>query len=342
MSPQTAAHRTPLARPTLIPGLRVLWRGRRRIQLGVDPARAVVLELPEPATARVLDLLDGTRSERTVLAQARRHGIAEHDARAMIDELHAAGLVVSAQTLLPSQLPDPLRRRLADEAAALGLRRDDGAATPAQVLRRRGTARVAVTGGGPLAAPVAVTLAKSGIGHVAPMLECPTAAQEAATAIARHAPGARTAPLRRREITFAVQVGDARPAVLVAAGYARLAHLVIAVRDGTVVVGPLVPPAGAPCLNCIDLHRRDLDPEWPAIAAQLAAAPATAPCTATTALTATGLAAGEVLSWVDGNAPMTLGASVEINGSGRLRQRSWPPHRRCPCVRRSRRGTMVR
>jgi hypothetical protein len=344
MSPDTAVRRQPLARPTLIPGLRVVWRSRRRLQLGVDPARAVVLELPEPGAARVLDLLNGTRSERTVLAEAkRRYGIPEQDTSAMLEALHAAGLVVSAQSLLPPQFPDPVRQRLADEAAALGLRWSTGAATPAQILRRRAAARVAVTGSGPLAASVATTLAQAGIGHVAPMLDLAAEAREVASTIARQAPGTSTAALRRHEITFAVQVGDARPAVLAAAGYARrrLAHLVLTVRDGTVVVGPLVPPSGAPCLNCVDLHRRDLDPEWPAIAAQLAGSPATAPCAAATALIATGLAAGEVLGWVDGTVPTTVGASVEVNGSGGLRRRSWPPHPCCPCVRRSRRGTMV-
>ncbi|MGH3681909.1 MAG: hypothetical protein ACRDT2_16870, partial [Natronosporangium sp.] len=62
----TTAGPQPLARPTLLPGLRRIWRDRHRLQLGVDPARAVTLQLPEPGTARLLDLLDGTRSERTV------------------------------------------------------------------------------------------------------------------------------------------------------------------------------------------------------------------------------------------------------------------------------------
>jgi bacteriocin biosynthesis cyclodehydratase domain-containing protein len=343
--PPTAIRRPALARPTLIPGLRLLWRSRRRLQLGVDPARAVVLELPEPGTARLLDLLDGTRSERTVLAHARRYGIAEPDARAMIDSLHAAGLVVSAQSLLPHQFPDPVRRRLASEAAALSLRRTRGTATAAQILRQRAAARVAVTGGGPLAGPVAAGLARAGVGHVAPMLDRTAEAEDAAATIARQAPGARTAALRRREVTFAVQVGDAGPAAVAAAGYAgrRLPHLVMTVRDAAVVVGPLVPPAGSPCLNCLDLHRQDRDPEWPTVAAQLAApAPHPAPCAAATALIATGLAVSEVLSWIDGTRPATLGASVEITASGRMRQRSWPPHPGCHCLRRSRRGTMAR
>lgn len=76
-----------LARPTLLPGLRRLWRSRHSLQLGTDPGRAVVLELPDAGAARLLDLLDGTRSERAVLAEAGRHRIREGDARAVLAAL---------------------------------------------------------------------------------------------------------------------------------------------------------------------------------------------------------------------------------------------------------------
>jgi bacteriocin biosynthesis cyclodehydratase domain-containing protein len=317
-----------------------------------------VLELPDAAAARLLDLLDGTRSERAVVAAARRYGVREGDARALLEILRTAGLVVGAQTLLPAHLPEPVRRRLADEAAALALRGTDAPATPAQILRRRAAARVVVAGRGRLAAPVALALAQAGVGHVSPEPAAgppagypaglpaasagPPAAPPAgppddgrlAEAIARAAPGTRTGPLRRRDTTFVVEVGPRGPANLVAAGYAgrRLAHLSLAVRDGAALVGPLVPPTGAPCLNCLDLHRADRDPGWPQLAAQLVA-PAAEPCAAATLLSAAALAAGEVLSWLDGGRPATLGAIIEVTAPGRLRRRSWAPHPHCPCVR---------
>ena len=55
--------RTLAIRPTLLPGLRRLWRDPHRLQLGTGPGRAVILELHRPGRARVLDLLDGTRTE---------------------------------------------------------------------------------------------------------------------------------------------------------------------------------------------------------------------------------------------------------------------------------------
>lgn len=46
-------------------------------------------------------------------------------------------------------------------------------------------------------------------------------------------------------------------------------HLPVVFGDRGVVVGPLVRPGRGPCVRCVDLHRTDADPMWPALAAQL-------------------------------------------------------------------------
>lgn len=51
-------------------------------------------------------------------------------------------------------------------------------------------------------------------------------------------------------------------------------HLAVIFGDAGVTVGPFVRPGEGPCLRCIDLHRRDDDPAWPALAAQLHTRPA--------------------------------------------------------------------
>lgn len=48
-----------------------------------------------------------------------------------------------------------------------------------------------------------------------------------------------------------------------------VAHLPVVFGDGGVTVGPSVVPGRGPCVRCLDLHRRDADPAWPAMAAQL-------------------------------------------------------------------------
>jgi bacteriocin biosynthesis cyclodehydratase domain-containing protein len=227
----------------------------------------------------------------------------------------------------------------------------------ADILRRRLAAHVLITGAGHLAVPIAAILASAGIGHIDPDLRGLTQLADAspagllpsdadrprgvaaAEAVRRAAPDVDLAPLRRRDATFAVLVGFAAPAALTALAYGtrRLAHLAVAVRDGVVVVGPLVRPGRSPCLNCLDLHRVDRDPAWSVVAAQLSDGPdAAEPIAATTALAAAAYAAAEVLTHIDGGQPTTLGATVEIAGPDRASRRSWVPHPRCGCRRRVR------
>ncbi|HET8640994.1 MAG TPA: PqqD family protein [Pseudonocardiaceae bacterium] len=358
----------------LLPGIAALWRGPRTLQLGLDPQRAVVLELGNPATARLLPLLDGAWTEPAIFAEAARCGVDEADARALLETLRGRGLVVAAHALLPSSMPERMRGRLGGEAAALALRGPDAPGTPAAILRRRASAGVKITGRGRLALPIAVALAAAGIGHLDPRLDGRLEPGEPATgglaadqvrrsreqatveAIGRVAPGTRVGPLRRVDTSFVVQVGTTAPARLHAVAYRqhRLAHLAVTMRDGTAVVGPLVPPRGGPCLNCVELHRRDRDPAWPSLAAQLATPPTAAlasagpasparpgdgvseACPATTAFVAAGYAAAEVLRYLDGESPQTLGVTVEISAAGVDRRRSWSAHPECDCVGRRR------
>lgn len=346
-------NRATFLRPTLLPGLTRLWRDRHTLQLGLDPGRAVLLEVANPRVVRLLDLLDGAHSERHILDHATRLHVHRDDARSLLETLRRAGLVVPAHTLLPANLAEPDRARLADEAEALALGAADLPGTPAQVLRRRRAARVVVTGTGRLGGPVAVALAQAGVGHVHVDLTGRVrpadlagtgflpedvgrhTADAVADAIARSAPGTLTRPVRRRRADLVVQLGSDRPAGLLAAGYARRRqpHLLVGLRDGVPVVGPLVRPPAGPCLNCLDLHRVDRDPAWPGLAAQLATEDPTRACGLATLLAAVAFATAEALGHLDGGTPETIGAAVEISGAGRFRRRVWPPHPGCDCAR---------
>jgi bacteriocin biosynthesis cyclodehydratase domain-containing protein len=353
----------------LLPGLVPLWRGPRSLQFGLDPRRAVILDLPNPAAAAVLGLLDGRRTEAGVLATAQRRGIDRDDARALLDTLRRHKLVAAAHTWLPAAAGERAAQ-LAGELGALALTRTDGArVSPADLLRRRSRARVRVTGRGRLGPPIAVALAAAGIGHVEPLLHGEVEPGElalvaasspavpppsvtrarhrlAARAIGRLALGTRVDPLARRDAaTFVVQVGPpAGPVATYALAHRRIAHLPVTLRDGTAVIGPLVRPGGQPCLHCVELHRADRDPAWPVLAAQLATPDASGPwsaspvgpaCAVTTTLLAAGFATATVLRYIDRDASLPAGSSVEISRTAELRRRTWDPHPACPCARRS-------
>ena len=133
---------------------------------------------------------------------------------------------------------------------------------------------------------------------------------------------------------------------------ADVPHLSVVVREGTIVVGPLVLPGSSPCLRCLDLHRADRDPAWPRILAQLMAerrGPAggrlvvAAEETASSLLGAS-LAALQVLGHLDGlhlattrqdparSRPAAVGATLEVElPDGLASRRDWPAHPSCGC-----------
>jgi hypothetical protein len=319
----------PLQRPVLIPGVPRLRRGPHTLHLGV--ARPVLIDLPGHDPAAVLDLIDGTRTDRLLISHASRLGVAPPTTRALLETLEVAGL------LMPS-LP------VTSEAAALA---HQGCADPGPALRRRSRAVVRVCGEGRLGAGVAVALASAGVGHLETDLPgLVTAAErpggpltaedvgrprdEAVTAaLLRASPEIKTAPVRNRAITLQLQLRYREPVALLAASLSRRRrpHLALGLREGVAVVGPFVPAAGGPCLLCVDLHRRDRDPGWsePTATAE--------PATVAVLLAATAFAASEALTFLDGGTPETVGASVDISRPGHHRRRSWLPHPACQCSR---------
>jgi hypothetical protein len=117
----------------------------------------------------------------------------------------------------------------------------------------------------------------------------------------------------------------------------RVAHLAVRVRDGTGLVGPLVIPGITSCLGCADLHRRDRDAAWPAVAAQLrdtvgVADRATLLATAALALSQVNRVIGAVRGAVDTGPPSAMNATLEFDvHAGSIVTRHWPRHPLCSC-----------
>src|ERR1700689_2689613 len=115
-----------------------------------------------------------------------------------------------------------------------------------------------------------------------------------------------------------------------------IAHLAVRVRDGTGLVGPLVVPGVTSCLGCADLHRRDRDAAWPAVAAQLrdtvgVADRATLLATAALALSQVNRVIGAVRG-SESEPPTSLNASLEFDvHAGSIVVRQWRRHPLCSC-----------
>jgi hypothetical protein len=157
----------------------------------------------------------------------------------------------------------------------------------------------------------------------------------------------------RADITDLVVLADylvADPRLVRDLHDAGVPHLLVRVRDGTGLVGPMVIPGKTSCLGCADLHRSDRDAAWPALAAQLRDTVGVADHS--TVMATVALALGQVQAVVKAvsNAraacggrrdpqtppapapPSTLSATLEFDvGTGSIVTRRWPRHPLCPC-----------
>lgn len=108
-------------------------------------------------------------------------------------------------------------------------------------------------------------------------------------------------------------------------------HLPIVYGDTSVTIGPFIEIGAGPCLYCLELHRRDADPAWPAIASQLLGTVSAAqePFIASEAAA---IATRMVLRRVsDGAAESATSLTLDAE-TGTCRQQSWQAHPECSCA----------
>lgn len=114
-------------------------------------------------------------------------------------------------------------------------------------------------------------------------------------------------------------------------------HLPVVFGDAGITVGPFVRPGAGPCLRCVDLHRTDADPAWPAMATQLHTLPPRGEDAIVSALVAA-RAATLVLAGIASARGRTApsppaGASWRLpSGSGDWVSGAWDPHPGCGCL----------
>lgn len=339
------------ARPRLLPGLAVLRRDGHTVQLGLDPRHAVVVADLSPGLVALLPELDGRHRVDELVARARHAGVRPDEVFHLLASLTRAGLLEDAATD-PAGTGGGCPPRLAAETLTWCLR----AGSPRRgAVRARADATVAVHGAGRVGSAVASLLAACGVGRVHLAADGAVTSEEVglaypasdvgrpraaavADAVRRVAPETRVAarpPQGDVDLVVLASGPVASPELVTALTARRVPHLPVSVREGVAVVGPLVFPGRSSCLRCVALHRRDADPQWPVLAAQLADRPQ--PADLPGAAAAAALAVGQALlalGWAYGptRRPPSWNAVLELDPlDGVLRRRSAPPHRECGC-----------
>lgn len=343
--------------PTLVPGLACLTRDDRTLQLGVEPPHALVLYGAGAAHARVLRSLDGSRDRLALHRLAAGSDLTVAELDHLLELLVAHDLLVSATGGARLETAADDLARMSPDLTALALRHahspEGGRERARTVLARRAASWVEVYGAGRVGAGVAAVVAAAGVGRVSVVDErrcehadtaplAPSRAlvgstrEVAARAGVAERSAARTTPAPAPRVPdLCVLAPDGGPSAALAATWARRSepHVLAYVRETVGVVGPLVVPGRTTCLRCLDLHRRDHDPQWPRVAAQLADGLAVRACDVGLATLVAAQCALQVAAFLDRDDVSAVAATLETRApDGLTRRRAWPPHPACGCL----------
>jgi bacteriocin biosynthesis cyclodehydratase domain-containing protein len=327
----------------LNPAARVLWRSATSVQFELGDDAVQVDDIDQPMVSY---LLHGP------LTTADPCGGPLDKIR---DRLRADGYLydhphTERRTPPGTELPE----RLLGELGAVSERAGPHAALARRQLAGRRTCAVVVHGKDRLAPMLGALIAAAGVGWVhmpetgdvrlaqtmpgglAPGDEGRRLREACGDAVRRAAPDVDTTalpPERRADLLLLTGTAPVELSVRAALHAGGIAHLVVGVDGSRGVVGPLVIPGVTSCLRCVELHRRDRDPAWPALAVQLMSAPGrTAPSDVALCALIAGLAATQALSHLDGEIPSTSGGSLHLTLPGwQVRRRSFGPHPDCDC-----------
>lgn len=285
-------------RPMLRPGLHLLRRDFRTLQLGVEwPGVAVLRDTA--AVRAVLEAVDGYRDATGVVRAVTDSGLPSAKAHEALEALVDSGALVDQSPCQPTTVDDTTW-------AALWLL-SGPTSTAYDVLAARRRTRVAVEGAGRLAALVRDLLRQE---------------QVAVTDDAS-------------EASLVVGAWDGEPSRDLADEQMRrgVPFLPTGLRELVGFVGPFVVPGRTACLRCVDLSRAEFDPCWPTLVESLRVTPVRAPsCPPSLAAVTAGYAAAEAALWASGARPVSWDAVVEIpHGLGEVQTVAFPPHPRCGC-----------
>jgi hypothetical protein len=284
-------------RPIVRPGLQILRRDIRTLQVGRDWPGATCL--PDSAAVQaVLGALDGFRDTAGVVLAAASTGLQYDACAAALEQLIDVGAVVDQAAAH--------RRPSCEEWLWTTLWLLAGPdETADHILRLRRRCRVHVDGAGPIADSIRALLPVAG----------PTITNDPSRA------------------TLLVMTDTAEPSRERADQAMRtgLPHLWAYARELSGVVGPFVVPGRSACLRCTDHARAEVESSWPTLL-QAASRHTNGGCDRVLAELVGAWTTLEVVMWASGFRPSSWDAVVEIPYDvGAIHRRDTPVHPQCGC-----------
>ena len=290
-------------RRVLRPGLHVVRRDDRHLQVGLDaPLRLVVEDGPDER--RVLGAVRDGRPAAPVTPAGHR----------LLDRLVGLGLLVDADLL------DAALGRVAalggDRAAVLSCFARHGDAAAAR-LAARTAGRVLLDAPDDAAASAARLLRAAGVASVVRI-------DLAVDLAGGPEPGATAA--------LVVACGEQLRTRLDPLVRAGLPHLLLTCGARGARLGPFVVPGVTACLRCLDAHHGERDPRRATVLEQSARRAAEEPVDPARLAGALAWAVGELVEHLDGDRPDTWSATATLEGGGPPVRRAWSRHPHCGCA----------
>jgi bacteriocin biosynthesis cyclodehydratase domain-containing protein len=307
-------------RPILRPGTHLLRRGPGQLQVGLDPAAALVLA-DSPAVRSALrllappaDLVGATPDRPAAGEPVGGAGAGDpDDGDAVLDLLAGHRQLVDSRDLLPL-----LTGSIAPPTVAALVRQTGDHAAETVAARRRWRTETRSFGhpsGSGLRGAFESLTSAAGLGSPGPSPDAP--------------------------VDCGVLLGVGEPDRELVDAWTRggTPHLLVRLTEGRAVIGPFVEPGATACLRCLDAHHQDADPAWPLLVRQYAAASARdrsdgapEPVDPLLAALAVAWAARDLASYADGARPSTWSSTITLHPRlARLETRRWLRHPGCGC-----------
>lgn len=301
-------------------GSPTLWRKPGESQVGADPGLAVVLTGLSAQEQRLVDHLGELDTASDLTRAARRTRVRVARARALVEILAEAGVLT-----------------MEDERGAAGPDEAYWDRLGYSPSRRSGALAASVVGlhgHGELVSLTAHHLARAGVGAILFDDENPDGRRRLEDELSAASPSLKTrAPLHTRpDIVVVVGSGANDPLRVRRLLQESLLHLPVVVGEVSIQVGPLVVPGRTACATCLELWRRDADPCWPVLAAQLTGL-GRVDTERLLAYQAAATTARAVLDQLTGLGERWEGRSLHLSGLDIVpEQREWDPHPDCGCL----------
>lgn len=312
----------------------MLHRGPDELQVGLGPEVGLVLSGVPVGVSDLLALADGNHRRSDILAMASRYDVEPALIDQILRSLSSAGLLIdAAEEPIPTAIDLTAQRIRLVGAGRLGR-----AVATALLQAQVGALYLVDPDPVDLAVYPRPGLAATQAQALRTELEARILQNQGRSLPARPDPEIRvlrhwTKPEYAGPDLTVIAIDRAEPDRAIGEDYTRADHPHLYVRpvlDG-VVLGPFVRPGRGPCLRCTDLTRRDADPAWPLLLAQLCRT--TLPIPPLLAVWAGTTAVTQLVGQLNGCPPSVGSGTLEMTAPEcELRYRTWPMHPGCGCA----------